>query len=419
MFINKLMSLLWKENTDIYNKIYEESMHIDIKNLYDKVNDLVEKDNYLEDHGLGLYVNILNTMGCTYCYRNNQYSGCSMCNWATDCIEFNALVNALRKRDESLYNKIIVNGFKHFREVPIKGEFAEEYVVHDAFDSWQIPDSLFQFISGKSSIYLKQPSIGVLQARANNITLERINKWKTVFSKAINVSIGVEIHNEWLRNHWLNKSITNEQINKSFSLLKENGIKTSANILFGIPGMNELQSINIFIDSIKWLNNNDNIDMITISPLIDKDFTLQNTINNINHKNNLTIASFFCALSLIVDQIDEIEHKIVISPENTKKFFKSFDKKSSEDKFIIKFILSIMKIGSYTDLKEIKKYKHLSDKIWAKIKLENDDSINLRDSLAETMIHNVETITKTIEDENITMDDVISFKKELEGFKYD
>lgn len=418
MFVNKLMSYLWKENTREYNMIYEEAMCIDLNLLYDKMLILIENDNFQEDHGLGFYVNILNTMGCTYCYRNNSYRGCSMCNWASDNIQFNALANALRRRDENLYNKIIIKGFEHFRDLPIKGKFAEEYVVHDAFDYWQIPDSLFEKISGKLSIYIKQPSIGILQARADTVNLDRIRKWKTVFTKGLNISLGVEIHNEWLRNHWLNKSITNEQICKSFSLLKKNGIKTSANILFGIPGMNELQSIMIFIDSIKWLNNNPDIDMITISPLIDKKYTLQNLVNKIQNKNHLSIASFFCALSLLTKEIEGIENKIVLSPENTKSFFDSFDYKSADDIIFIEFILSIMKMGSYTGLSEIKKYDYIANRIMNDIKRKNRNIKDLKESLVKTMIDHVETISSLLNNEDIE-NSIIDFKKELDGFEYD
>lgn len=51
------------------------------------------------------------------------------------------------------------------------------------------------------------------------------------------LEIGVEVTNEWLRNHWINKSLSDSKLENAIGMLHEEGFKVNTNILLGIPAL--------------------------------------------------------------------------------------------------------------------------------------------------------------------------------------
>ena len=325
IFILELVKEIWRPESELYKKIYNENVNKNVHILYSEI---IAEINRKAVKGIndGIYVeNILETMGCTYCNKNGSFCGCSMCDWDSLYISLMAQMNVLRSKDVKLYTKAVCYSFKIVRGENVIGNEIEEIAIHNAFCSWQMPDELLKELFKDNVIYKRNPAVGILQARADSICVERIRLWKKNFAKVISISIGVETGNEWIRNHWLNKNISNKQIIEALHLIKSEGANTNANVLLGIPGYTEKQSIVEFEDTIGWLYNNNDIDLITVSPLVTRRKTIQGMLHNGNkHKKNaepIMLISMFMALYIVLCKYPGIENKIVLSPPNCKSFF--------------------------------------------------------------------------------------------------
>ncbi|NDO52159.1 hypothetical protein FMM75_23300 [Lachnospiraceae bacterium MD335] len=325
IFILELVKEIWRPESELYKKIYNENVNKNVHILYSEI---IAEINRKAVKGIndGIYVeNILETMGCTYCNKNGSFCGCSMCDWDSLYISLMAQMNVLRSKDVKLYTKAVCYSFKIVRGENVIGNAIEEIAIHNAFCSWQMPDELLKELFKDNVIYKRNPAVGILQARADSICVERIRLWKKNFAKVISISIGVETGNEWIRNHWLNKNISNKQIIEALHLIKSEGANTNANVLLGIPGYTEKQSIVEFEDTIGWLYNNNDIDLITVSPLVTRRKTIQGMLHNGNkHKKNaepIMLISMFMALYIVLCKYPGIENKIVLSPPNCKSFF--------------------------------------------------------------------------------------------------
>ena len=87
------------------------------------------------------------------------------------------------------------------------------------------------FVANK--LFVEQPFSYIFETRASSITSEKLNMLKKYLppnSRAI-IEFGVETSNEWIRNHWLNKNISNEQICNAIELVRSFGYKSSADVL--------------------------------------------------------------------------------------------------------------------------------------------------------------------------------------------
>ena len=402
MFIHYLMKKLWENESRQYNKVLNDSLNKNIIDLYNEtIFEIINlKRKYFKTNEYTEVV--LESMGCTYCNKNGYFCGCSMCDWDSLLINLMARMEALRRKNIDYYCRVVAFSITNIRGVNIKGDVVEEIAIHNSFCSWQFPDELIDFIFHSKNIYIKNPSVGILQARAESITQNRILKWKTVFKKKLSVSIGVETIDEWLRNHWLNKSIKNSQINDALILLKENDCNTNVNILFGLPGFNERQTIEEFKYTIGKLYINENIDTITISPLVTRRNTLQNIINkNGLIINKINLKTFFIGLIEILDCFPGIENKIVISPPNFMSFVEeNYDYKKDElSNEIYKILKEYIRIGKNVRWKDLLECSILKNQFLTEYqkKIMSQSSY---DELKKDLYSIVDTLSQTIFKEN-------------------
>lgn len=161
-----------------------------------------------------------------------------------------------------------------------------------------------------------------------------------------------------------NKSINNNQILDAVRLLKKNKCNTNVNIIFGLPGYNERQSIEELKRTVGALYLNDDIDIITISPLV----TRRNTLQGLIEKNKLMIhkinlVTLFVALIEILSTFPGIENKMVISPPNFQSFVKEnimYDDKLSIE--ILHILQKYVRIGKNIKWKELLECSILENK---------------------------------------------------------
>lgn len=366
MFIEQVVEKNWEEESILYNYTLNEAMNKDLDNLYDEICEYLRS---LKEHNLvkGNYTEVLiQTTGCPYCYKNGKFSGCSMCDWDSGLIEIMAKMAALRERNVELYADAVRLSSVCLRGDQVEPNIVEEITAHDSFSKWQMPSEVFNKLFGDTPIYKKPPIVGQLQARASSINQERIVEWKKVFRKAVCVSIGVETSNEWIRNHWINKKATNHVIIRAIQLLHEEKCSSCANILLGIPGFTEKQSIEDFIDTIGWLSQIKELNLIAISPLMTRPKTLQGIIDNIRREKDyngsytvpISIISFFKGLIEALRTYPAVGNKLVISLVNSHNFFDqnnlSMDLNIRKvEKQICEFLKPYIKLGSNRNLIDI------------------------------------------------------------------
>lgn len=274
MFIDRVITKIWEPVTQEYQAAYREAMKKDAQTLFDEHTSMAMK--YYPYTGVTM--NYINTSGCPYRAAHGQLSGCSMCDYQSEFASKQGSLLALRKKDPKLYAKAISLSFKNCRGENGFPNIIENISGYDSLDYNEIPSELCTELFEKN-LFEESPFIYNVEARASSITRERLRDFKKTLSgkKRVSIDFGVEVGNEWLRNEWLNKSIMNKDIINAVSLCHEFGFKAVGNVLLGLPGLTEYQSLKFFVDSVKWMDSV-GIDKIVIHVLNRKHYTLHGFI---------------------------------------------------------------------------------------------------------------------------------------------
>lgn len=279
MFIQEVMAFIWQTVTDEYNRFYKLSEYINADRLY------IELCNEIQKRKETLLVNLseneiirrLVTTGCSHCMNNGVFAGCSMCDFLSENVKVLAKISALRRKSEELYAKLIIYSLTPENELPMTPTLMENLTCFDMFDEFEMPMSVLSTIFEKNIVYSSKPFSFEFVARADNITKEKIELLRKYIGKRVIVKIGIEVSNEWIRNHWINKGITTAQVIKAVDLIHSVGWKVNAFLIIGIPGLTELQSLELFYHSyIDMLQLG--FDRVQIAPLLRKERTMQGFI---------------------------------------------------------------------------------------------------------------------------------------------
>ena len=336
MIINEIMKKMRSSQTIAFEEAYR------YYNQFDRAYDVYKalRTNMECYHGKSSEFyreNIICSSGCKNKIAGTTISGCTFCNWENESLYLQAGLRVLRKKSEELYVKLVVDELKKQRSGSRHPAVIEEIASPNVFDEEDFTDSLFNSIFLEDKLWEGKPMYGILAVRAEDITSERVKKWKQQFRKNLIIGFGVEVKSEWVRNHWLNKNLTNATINRAIATIHNNGCIASCNVLMGIPGFSTYNSLHEFIDTCEWLAEC-GADTILVSPLVMKEGTMQHYIHN---KMNNT---FHHKLTGILDPIEvmfgiywavvrnpELANKIQISPQNGKEYMKQFDNLAIQD----------------------------------------------------------------------------------------
>lgn len=275
--IQDIMAEIWKPVSASYKEAYEKASRMEAIEIFEKLRNIemfiVEyPDPYPK-------MNLLATTGCHHAIKDGTLSGCSMCNDSisrmTDAF---AVVNALRHKDVDLYAKLVRLSFENKRGI-VREQMGTEVVTGcDSLSEVEFPEQVYKELFGKDGVFQVRPFRYSFEIRADSITKEKLDMMLKYLGKGRTfIEIGVEVANGWLRDHWINKKATDEQIETAVNLIQEAGCKVNANVLTGVPGLTEEQSIDLFLESIDWLNEL-KVDRITFHPLNRKPYTLHNFI---------------------------------------------------------------------------------------------------------------------------------------------
>lgn len=276
-FINNVVTEIWRESGIAFQESYEKARKLDTQQLFEQLSS-VELTTFGSDM---INTTALVTSGCRYhISKNNKLGGCSMCDLHSDYQDIEAAMKALREKDKSLYAQVIRNSFIKKRGI-IENRYLKEYILcHNFLDEQEINDDVLNSLFGKAGVFKKRPLYYELETNVTSIktkSLDRLEKF--VGKTGISFRLGIECQNEWIRNHWLNKNTTNKQIINSIELCHSRGYKITGNIIIGIPGLTEEQSLEEFKATVRWLSDI-SIDMYSVSILNRKENTLQGFLYN-------------------------------------------------------------------------------------------------------------------------------------------
>lgn len=276
LFIDEVMTKIWEPTSKIYKDSYQEALELSLEELYENLKN-VEMPYY--QHDMSKLSNLI-TSGCSHHIRRGNLSGCSMCNLHSEEHKVEAMMQALKEKDIKMYCKVIRDTFENSRGIVDTRSLQEFIFSHNFLNKNEIPDKALEELFGTSGVFKRRPMKYEFETSAKSVTSERLNTLEKYIGKnGIWIRIGVECSNEWIRNHWINKEITDEDIKSAIEACHKIGYKVTANMIMGIPGLTEENSLKVFKDTIKWLENL-KIDMYTCSVLDRKDTTLQGYLYN-------------------------------------------------------------------------------------------------------------------------------------------
>jgi Predicted Fe-S oxidoreductase len=275
MLIKDLMQIVWAERKDKFTDLFKAAQTISAQGLYDKV-----KSKKMICYSYpSTNINLFSCSACDYRLKNN-FSGCSMCDYEADDLLYQAQMSALRLKNKTLYAKAIKDSFENMRGKRPAPNIFELISSDDIFSESEFPEEVFYELFKKDALFSKNPFSYIFETRASSITKEKLKLMKKYLPENCRVMIefGVETGNEWIRNHWLNKDISDAQIIKAIQMIHEAGYKASADVLIGIPGLTEMQSKKVFMETIFWLEYI-GVDQFVVLPLNRKKHTLQGIIH--------------------------------------------------------------------------------------------------------------------------------------------
>lgn len=275
MIIQNIMEAIWKPISEQYWNEYDSAMNLSAVEIYQGF--VGEKMKYFPY--VGVNMNYVNTLGCPYRMKNKRLAGCSMCDYQSEFAAKQGALLALREKDPELYAKCVRENFLNSR-VESDSSVIENISGYDSLDYSEVPEELCIQLFSKE-LFTTSPFIYNIEARASSITRERLTNFSKTVSgkKRVSIDFGVEVADEWIRNHWLNKEITNTQIENAVELLHEFHFKAVGNVLLGLPGLTEEQSIEEFVKTVLWMDDI-GIDKIVVHVLNRKKYTIHGFIHD-------------------------------------------------------------------------------------------------------------------------------------------
>ncbi|SCY70940.1 hypothetical protein [Alkaliphilus peptidifermentans] len=334
MFIEDIMNSIWEPLSISY---WEECKRAEVMKDEELVkaitNKITSQDSFVYKNEW-LHMTSLTTSGCPHKVNNGKFCGCSMCNYFSEDMETLAMMSVIKKRNPALYGKTLRFCFENCRgknSIPNVFEYVNG---HDSLSTEEFPEEAFNELFCKENLFTTKPYKLIFEARASSISIDRLKVFKDKCARNVEIAFGVEVYDQWIRNHWLNKNITNSEIIKAVKMIKECKCQSRANLLMGMPGLTEEQSMKLLMDSIAWLKNL-GVDYITLSPLVCKEKTLQSIIFEKLKDNSKIIESkiigaiedgspsiffIFEAIYKIMGDGDLI-NKVVFAPVNFMQYF--------------------------------------------------------------------------------------------------
>lgn len=393
MLIKDVLNKIWEKISEEYNKSYNEALKQTDDELFEKVKERLKTGENFVLNSRELNITRILTAGCPHKYQNGKFSGCSMCDYMSFHADMLAVVSVLKDRNPQLYAQAMRFSFDNARGKSPKPAIIELVTGHDCLNPEEITNEAFEELFNKESLFSRKAYKTVFETRISSITYERLMRWKEKLGKKVTVEVGIEVWNEWVRNHWIHKSISNDQIVEAVDIIHKADCEISANILIGIPGFTEDECIRLFKESYFKLYEL-GTDYILCSPLSRKEKTLQGYIySNLRDNEKLenigiangeltgmpSVFTVMDAIFFVIEEKPEVLTSMTLSPVNFPIYFDNLNRIYQEDKAmqecidLIKSALTKFSVDkdfkAFADVRQIiintdnyKAYKEFKDK---------------------------------------------------------
>jgi len=230
-----------------------------ISNQLDKpISFWIKEERLLKGKGKEFTI-ILRTKGCSWAL--GETGGCSMCGYIQDSYL------------EDMDPNHIINQFEYALQMKLEEMYGskEDFIIK-IFNSGSFFDE--NEISGhvREHIYKKIADIEnvkevVLETRVEFISKEMLEiLHQNLKNKYIEIAIGLETVNDYIRNHYVNKGLLYEDFIKKLELLKEYNIGIRVYLLLKPPFLNEQGAIDDCVYSLLKLVRLE-VDTISINPV--------------------------------------------------------------------------------------------------------------------------------------------------------
>lgn len=218
----------------------------------------IKEDRLLKKKGKEFAI-ILRTKGCSWAL--GDFGGCSMCGYIQDStidkIDQIHIINQFNYAFQEKTNEITSDEEDFIVKIYNSGSF---------FDDNEISEDVREHIFKKIADFPKIKEV-VIESRVDYITNEKLNKMKNILkNKYIEVAIGLETVNDYIRNRYINKGMKYKDFLDAIHLCKKNDVGIRAYLLFKPPFLNEQTAIEDCVNSIQKLAEL-KINTISINPL--------------------------------------------------------------------------------------------------------------------------------------------------------
>ena len=202
---------------------------------------------------------ILKTKGCSWALSDS--GGCSMCGYIQDAniqrVPSDFIIKQFDYALEQKLNEIENQNSNYIIKIFNSGSF---------FDDSELDNKVRAHIYHKISEIKKIKEV-IIESRVDYLSPEYLSELKNnLKGKYIEIGIGLETVNDYIRNKYINKGLTFESFMKAFNLCKSYHIGVKVYLLFKSPFLNEQGAIDDCIDSLKTLINL-KVNTISINPL--------------------------------------------------------------------------------------------------------------------------------------------------------
>ncbi|TFG30267.1 MAG: TIGR01210 family radical SAM protein [Promethearchaeota archaeon] len=211
-------------------------------------------------NGIGKEITvILKTKGCSWALSDS--GGCSMCGYIQDAnikpVPSQFIIKQFDYALEHKLNEIQNQNFKYIIKIFNSGSF---------FDDSELNKEVRIHIYNKIS-EIKAIKEVVIESRVEYLTPDLLLELKEhLKNKYIEIGIGLETVNDYIRNSYINKGLSYDSFLEAFDMCKQNKIGVKAYLLFKPPFLNEQAAIDDCTESIKSLINLE-VNTISINPL--------------------------------------------------------------------------------------------------------------------------------------------------------
>lgn len=286
-------------------KTIKKKKKFSIEQLEKPVTFWIKKDRLINEVGKEFTI-ILRTKGCNWAL--GACGGCSMCGYIQDSninsVSPDLVIKQVNYAFESKKEEVMTDNDNYVIKIFNSGSF---------FDDNEISDKLRQHMYQKINEIHNVKEV-VVESRVDYITRDKLIEMRNSLKKKyIEIGIGLETANDYIRNNYINKGLMFDEFVNIVNLCKKCDIGIKAYLLFKPPFINEQGAIDDCANSIRILIDL-KVNTISINPLNIQKETIVEYLWRQNRYRPPWFYSLFKCLELAIKQDDLKAVRILSTP---------------------------------------------------------------------------------------------------------